>query len=86
MRMKYSECDRDWKKFHLYRFDMWAGGDASSLRDPEKHALLACENTWTRANSIKDPNNPTVEVNPPNDLPVTSSPIFSPPTTCWNGQ
>ena len=81
-----SQCDQNWRKLHLYRFDMWAGGDSGSLKNPEKAALLACEDTWTRGNSIKDPNNPMVEVNPPDDLPVTSAPIFSPPTTCWNGQ
>ena len=43
-----SECDRDWAKFKLYRFDMWAGGDAASLHQPEKKALLRCEDKWTR--------------------------------------
>jgi len=81
-----SECDHDWKKFGRYRFDMWAGGDAASLHQPEKAALLGCESTWTRGNSIKDPDNPTITLDPPSDLPVTTAPIFSPPTTCWNGQ
>lgn len=81
-----SECDHDWKNLHLYRFDMWAGGDAASRHKPEKTALLRCERTWTRGNSIRDPDNPTITVDPPSDLPVVSTPIFSPPTSCWNGQ
>ena len=80
-----SECDRDWRRYGLYRFDMWAGGDAASRHDPEKKALHRCESTWTRADSVKDPTNPTVTLDPPNDLPVTTAAIFSPPTTCWDG-
>jgi hypothetical protein len=78
-----SECDSDWARFHLYRFDMWAGGDANSRKQPEKRALRACESTWTRANSIADPNNPTIVVDPPSNLPVTTAPIFSGPAKCW---
>jgi hypothetical protein len=78
-----SQCDANWNSSHLYRFDMWAGGDANSLRSPEKKALHACESTWTRADSVTDPDNPTVIVDPPSDLPVTTAPIFSPPTKCW---
>jgi len=80
-----SECDHDWKRFQKYRFDMWAGGDAASLHQPEKKALLRCESTWTRGNSIRDKSNPTITLNPPSDLVVVSTPIFSPPGTCWNG-
>jgi hypothetical protein len=80
-----SECDRDWRKLKAYRFDMWAGGDAASVRQPEKKALLRCESTWTRGNSVKDPNNPTITLDPPSDLPVTTTPIFSAPGTCWSG-
>jgi len=78
-----SECDNNWNNFHLYRFDMWAGGDSNSRKKPEKRALRACESTWTRANSIGDPNNPTIIVDPPSNLPVTTAPIFSAPTSCW---
>jgi hypothetical protein len=78
-----SECDSDWARFHLYRFDMWAGGDANSRQSPEKKALRACESTWTRADSVSDPANPTIIVDPPSDLPVTTAPIFSGPTKCW---
>jgi len=80
-----SECDRGWKRAHLYRFDMWAGGDPASVHKPEKKALLSCERTWTRANSVRDKNNPTITLDPPSDLPVTTAPIFSPPGTCWSG-
>lgn len=80
-----SECDRDWTRQHLYRFDMWAGGDRASRHRPERRALLRCESTWTRGNSVTDPNNPIIMLNPPPGLPVTSASIFAPPTTCWNG-
>ncbi len=39
-----------------------------------KRALRACESTWTRANSVTDPDNPTIIVDPPADLPVTTAP------------
>ncbi len=78
-----SECDTDWNKFDLYRFDMWAGGDSASLQEPERHALLACESTWTRGDWVADPDNPVVMINPPSNLPVTTTPIFSAPTSCW---
>jgi len=78
-----SQCDTDWSKLGLYRFDMWAGGDAASLQEPERHALLACESAWTRADTVADPDNPTIMINPPSNLPVTTTPIFSAPTSCW---
>jgi Putative Ig domain len=80
-----SECDADWARYGLYRFDMWAGGDAQSVEQPEKSALLHCESTWTRADSISDPDNPVVEVDPPSGLPVATGPIFSASTGCWPG-
>jgi hypothetical protein len=80
-----SECDYDWKNLQKYRFDMWAGGDKASRHQPEKRALLQCEDTWTRGNSINDRNNPTITINPPDGLLVTTAPIFSPPTSCWAG-
>ncbi len=78
-----SECDADWARLHRYRFDMWAGGDANSRQAPEKKALRACESTWTRADSVIDPANPTVIVDPPPGLPVTTAPIFTGPSHCW---
>jgi len=80
-----TECDGDWTQFHRYRFDMWAGGDANAVRQPEKRTLRRCESTWTRADSIDDPDNPTVIVDPPSDLTVTTAPIFSASTGCWPG-
>ena len=78
-----SQCDTNWNDSHLYRFDMWAGGDAGSRRPPERGALRACESTWTRADSVTDPANPTIMIDPPAGLPVTTTPIFSGSTTCW---
>ena len=80
------ECDHDWARLHKYRFDMWAGGDAASVHDPERAALFACESTWTRGNSINDPKNPTITINPKAGLPVTTARIFTPPKTCWKKQ
>jgi hypothetical protein len=79
-----SECDHDWVKLHSFRFDMWAGGDAKSLHDPERRALLACEDALTRASAPRDPHNPRVLVDPPRHLPVTTAPIFTPPRHCWH--
>jgi len=81
-----SECDRDWSRRHKYRFDMWAGGDQNARKRPERRALHQCEDAWTRGDSIRDPNNPMIVVDPPLDLPVATAAIFTPPTTCWNGQ
>lgn len=77
------QCDQDWIRDHRYHFDMWAGGDAASRTKPERGALLSCENTWTLANGPTDPNDPTILVNPPPNLTVVSTPIFSPPIHCW---
>ena len=81
-----TECDHDWATVHKYRFDMWAGGDARSNRNPERAALFGCENKWTRGNAIKDPKNPLIRVNPPANLPVATARIFAPPKSCWNGK
>ena len=78
-----TQCDTDWNQSHLYHFDMWAGGDAASRTKPERGALHGCESTWTRANGPGDPNDPTIVVNPTPNLPVATTPIFSPPTSCW---
>ncbi len=78
-----SQCDQTWNTLRLYRFDMWAGGDASSVVQPERKALLGCESTWTRGNFPTDPGNPTIEIDPPSNLPVVTTPIFSPRSSCW---
>ena len=57
--------------------DLWMGGDAGSLHNPEKSALLNCENTWTQHN--------TVILNPPSNEPVDTTALFTPPTTCHGG-
>jgi hypothetical protein len=60
-----------------HHVDLWMGGDAASTHNPEKHALLACEDKWTR--------HATVILNPPSDEPVDTTPMFTPPTTCHGG-
>ena len=57
--------------------DLWMGGDSASLHNPEKSALLHCENKWTQHN--------TVIQNPPSTEPVDTTPLFTPPTTCHGG-
>jgi hypothetical protein len=80
------QCDHDWSKLHKYHFDMWGGGDAASVRNPEHAALVKCQETWTRANSVNDTHNPMITINPKAGLPVTTARIFSPPKTCWKKQ
>ncbi len=58
--------------------DLWMGGDKNSRRDPEKRALLACEDRWTR--------HATVMLDPPATEPVSTTPLFTPPTACHGGQ
>ena len=57
--------------------DLWMGGDSASTHNPEKAALLGCENKWTQHN--------TVILNPPSNEPVDTTPMFTPPTTCHGG-
>ncbi|HEY3951979.1 MAG TPA: hypothetical protein VGM53_01270 [Streptosporangiaceae bacterium] len=57
--------------------DLWMGGDSASTHNPEKKALLNCEDTWTTHN--------TVITNPPSNEPVDSTALFTPPTTCHGG-
>jgi hypothetical protein len=56
---------------HRWRIDMWAGGDKRSLKDPDKTALLDCENALTQNNGG------TVIVNPPSNEPVDTTPIYN---------
>lgn len=58
--------------------DLWMGGDKGSKTNPEKHALLACEDTWTR--------HAKVILDPPANEPVDNKPLFTPPTTCHGGK
>jgi hypothetical protein len=57
--------------------DLWMGGNSASTHNPEKKALLACEDRWTR--------NATVILNPPSNEPVDTTPLFTPSTTCHGG-
>ncbi len=58
--------------------DLWMGGNAASLHNPEKSALLNCEDKWTQHN--------TIITDPPSNEPVDSTALFTPPTTCHGGQ
>lgn len=57
--------------------DLWMGGDSGSTRSPEKAALLNCEDKWTQHN--------TIITSPPNNEPVDTTALFTPPTTCHGG-
>jgi len=54
-----------------FRVDLWAGGDKRSLKDPQKTALLDCEDALTQ------PNGGTIQINPPGNLPVDTTPVFN---------
>ncbi|HEV2373408.1 MAG TPA: hypothetical protein VGS19_14690 [Streptosporangiaceae bacterium] len=58
-------------------WDLWMGGDRNSTHGQEHTALLACEGKWTT--------HATVILNPPANLPVDTTPLFTPPTTCHGG-
>jgi hypothetical protein len=57
--------------------DLWMGGDRNSTHNPEKRALLACEDKWTK--------HARVILHPPSNEPVDRTPLFKPPTTCHGG-
>lgn len=57
--------------------DLWMGGDSKSTKNPEKTALLNCEDTWTTTETVIE--------NPPTNEPVDTTALFSPPTTCHGG-
>jgi hypothetical protein len=69
------ECDQDWESHgpdggpNLRHIDLWAGGDGNSISNPEKTALLNCEDDLTRTGQVI--------VNPPSNLPVDSRPVFA---------
>ncbi len=64
-----TECDRDWNNGKKWRIDLWAGGDKNSTKEPEKSALLNCEDALTRHGSVI--------INPPSNEPVNTTPIFN---------
>ncbi|MBV8462937.1 MAG: hypothetical protein JO368_06570 [Acidimicrobiales bacterium] len=55
--------------------DLWMGGDQNSTVQPEKGALLACENRLTERHT-------SVLLHPPSTEPVDSTALFTPPSTC----
>jgi hypothetical protein len=57
--------------------DLWMGGDSRSTHNPEKSALLNCEDKWTQNN--------TVILSPPSNEPVDTKALFTPQTTCHGG-
>ena len=57
--------------------DLWMGGDKNSTKNPEKSALLNCEDKWTTTESVIE--------SPASNEPVDTTPLFSPPTTCHGG-
>lgn len=57
--------------------DLWMGGDHNSTHNPEKRALLACEDKWTK--------HARVILHPPSSEPVDRTPLFTPPATCHGG-
>jgi hypothetical protein len=76
------ECTADWngsngdnpvppRNGHRWRIDLWAGGDSRSLKNPDKTALLNCEDALTQDNGG------TVTLNPPSNLPVDTTPIYN---------
>ncbi|KAA2255460.1 hypothetical protein F0L68_28245 [Solihabitans fulvus] len=78
-----TECSKDWsgggngdnpvppRNGHRWRIDLWAGGDKSSLHEPDKSALLDCENALTQ-DAGGD-----VTLNPPSTLTVDTTPIYN---------
>jgi hypothetical protein len=59
------ECDNDWKS-KKYHIDMWMGPQSSSPAS----VLYACEDKVTKDAGI-------VIINPPSNLPVDTTPMFS---------
>ena len=57
--------------------DLWMGGDSKSTSNPEKSALLNCEDKWTT--------NASVNLSPSKTEPVDTTALFTPPTTCHGG-
>jgi hypothetical protein len=78
-----TECTKDWsgggqgdnpvppRSGHRWRIDLWAGGDKKSLKNPDKAALLNCEDALTQSNGGD------VTLNPPSNLPVDTTPIYN---------
>jgi 3D (Asp-Asp-Asp) domain-containing protein len=66
------ECDSDWTSSHKWHVDLWMNSDATETAS----SLVSCEDRWTRDSTA-------VEVSPPPDRVVTTTPLFTPATnTC----
>ena len=61
-----TQCDEDWENNGTYHIDLWMGPDAWSNQD----ALNNCESYITRSAT-------TVIVDPPQNLEVDPTPLFS---------
>ena len=57
--------------------DLWMGGNAACTHNPEKKALIHCEDQWTQHNRVI--------LNPPAGEPVDTTPLFTLPATCHGG-
>ena len=66
------ECDSDWTSSHKWHIDLWMNSDATE----NASSLASCEDRWTRDAT-------EVELSPPSDRTVTTTPLFTPATnTC----
>lgn len=61
---------------NTHHWDLWMGGDRNSTKAPEHAALLKCEAKGTSSKNV------TVILSPSKTEPVTTTPLFTPPTTC----
>lgn len=64
-------CDSDWKNQRKHHIDLWMGPGRYS----NQNALDACEDKITRDSTI-------VLVNPPSNLPVETTPLFTSDGRC----
>jgi hypothetical protein len=63
-----AQCDTDWAS-GAYHIDIWMNSDGTE--DPQQ--LTNCADAWTRAST-------PITVNPPQNLPVSTTPLFDPST------
>ena len=67
-----AECDADWSTSGVRHIDVWMNSDGTE----SAIALLACESQWTNPSA-------SVRADPPENLSVNLSPLFTPATnTC----
>jgi 3D (Asp-Asp-Asp) domain-containing protein len=66
------ECDTDWTSGHKWHIDLWMNSNGTE----SSSSLVSCEDQWTRTAA-------TVQIGPPADRIVTTTPLFAPSTnTC----